>query len=41
MNKMLASLDGWITGLRRDQTKIREDVTMFQIDQGHGWYSKD
>ena len=36
MNKMLDTLDGWITGLRRDQTKIREDVSMFQIDNGHG-----
>ena len=36
MNKMLATLDGWITGLRRDQTKIRENVSMFQIDNGHG-----
>ena len=26
MNKMLSTLDGWITGLRRDQTKIRENV---------------
>ena len=33
---MLATLDGWITGLRRDQTKIREDASMFQIDNGHG-----
>ncbi|RMW39462.1 MAG: phosphoadenylyl-sulfate reductase, partial [Nitrosopumilus sp.] len=24
MNKMLSTLDGWITGLRREQTKIRE-----------------
>lgn len=36
MNKMLSTLDGWITGLRREQTKIREDVTMFQIDHVHG-----
>ena len=36
MNKMLNTLDGWITGLRRDQTKNREDVTMFQLDHGHG-----
>ena len=36
MNKMLNTLDGWITGLRRDQTKIRENVKIFQIDQGHG-----
>lgn len=36
MNKILATLDGWITGLRRDQTSIRRNVTMFQIDEGHG-----
>ena len=36
MNKMLNTLDGWITGLRRDQTKNREDVKIFQLDHGHG-----
>ena len=36
MNKILSTLDGWITGLRRDQTKNREDITMFQLDHGHG-----
>ena len=36
MNRMLETLDGWITGLRRDQTKVREDLKMFQIDHGHG-----
>ncbi|MBS1268325.1 MAG: Phosphoadenosine phosphosulfate reductase [Nitrosopumilus sp.] len=36
MNRMLNTLDGWITGLRRDQTKVREEVAMFQIDHGHG-----
>jgi phosphoadenosine phosphosulfate reductase len=36
MNRMLQTLDGWITGLRRDQTKVREDLKMFQIDHGHG-----
>ncbi len=35
MNKMLATLDGWITGLRRDQTDIRRDAAMFQLDHGH------
>ena len=24
INKMLSTLDGWITGLRRDQTKIEK-----------------
>ena len=36
MNKILNTLDGWITGLRRDQTKNREDVKIFQLDHGHG-----
>ena len=36
MNRMLATLDGWITGLRREQTKIREDAAVFQLDHGHG-----
>ena len=36
INRMLSTLDGWITGLRRDQTKVRENVAMFQLDQGHG-----
>ncbi len=35
MNKMLRTLDGWITGLRRDQTKIRENASIFQLDNGH------
>lgn len=36
MNRMLGTLDGWITGLRRDQTELRGDVSMFQLDGGHG-----
>ena len=36
MNRMLATLDGWITGLRRDQTDVRRNVSMFQLDHGHG-----
>lgn len=35
INKILSTLDGWITGLRRDQTEIRKDVNIFQIDHGH------
>jgi phosphoadenosine phosphosulfate reductase len=33
---MLSTLDGWITGLRRDQTEVRRDVNIFQIDYNHG-----
>lgn len=36
INRMLNTLDGWITGLRRDQTEVREDLNIFQIDKGHG-----
>ncbi len=36
MNKLLSTLDGWITGLRRDQTENRKDTQNFQIDHGHG-----
>lgn len=36
MNRMLATLDGWITGLRRYQTKTRCRSTMFQLDTAHG-----
>ena len=36
MNKMLATLDGWITGLRHEQTKLRHQATMFQLDAQHG-----
>jgi len=36
MNRMLGTLDGWITGLRREQTKLRSNAVMFQIDGAHG-----
>ncbi len=35
MNKMLTTLDGWITGLRSEQTKLRHAATMFQLDVAH------
>lgn len=34
-NKILSTLDGWITGLRRDQTKNRQDTKMFELDEQH------
>jgi len=34
-NKILKTLDGWITGLRREQTENRENIQMFEIDQPH------
>jgi phosphoadenosine phosphosulfate reductase len=30
---MLATLDGWITGIRRDQTLTRENSKMLEIDE--------
>ncbi len=36
INRMLSTLDGWITGLRRDQTEVRKEVNIFQIDYVHG-----
>ena len=36
INRILSTLDGWITGLRRDQTKTRGNATIFQLDHGHG-----
>ena len=35
MNKMLKTLDGWITGLRKDQNKNRSDAKMLEIDEMH------
>ncbi|MDE0091231.1 MAG: phosphoadenylyl-sulfate reductase [Thaumarchaeota archaeon] len=36
INRMLAALDGWITGLRHEQTKLRHAANMFQLDAAHG-----
>ena len=36
MNAKLATLNGWITGLRRDQTEARRDMEMFELDSAHG-----
>ena len=36
MNRLLSTLDGWITGLRRGQTEARQDASIFQMDEGHG-----
>ena len=35
MNKMLATLDGWITGLRSDQNQNRSTAKMLEIDEMH------
>lgn len=33
LERALAELDGWITGIRREQTKNRQDVAPVEIDQ--------
>ena len=35
MNIKLATLNGWITGLRRDQSKTRREMNMFELDTAH------
>jgi phosphoadenosine phosphosulfate reductase len=35
LNKMLSSLDGWITGLRADQTEVRSNAQKIEIDTQH------
>ena len=35
LNKMLSTLDGWITGLRSDQTQNRGDAHKIEIDEQH------
>ncbi len=33
LNKMLGTLDGWITGIRKDQTSTRESASFIEIDE--------
>jgi phosphoadenosine phosphosulfate reductase len=35
LNRALYNLDGWITGLRREQTIMRSDVKKIEIDYSH------
>jgi phosphoadenosine phosphosulfate reductase len=35
LNKMLSTIDGWITGLRADQTQNRSDAKKIEIDEQH------
>lgn len=35
LNKMLATLDAWITGLRRAQSVTRTDMRVVEIDEAH------
>lgn len=36
LNKMLGTLDAWVTGLRRDQNENRSKASMVEIDAMHG-----
>ena len=36
LNRALDNLDGWITGLRREQTIMRSDIKKIEIDYSHG-----
>ena len=36
LKKMLATLDGWITGIRADQTQNRGDAAIFEVDNVFG-----
>ena len=35
LNKMLSTLDGWITGLRADQTEVRLKANRIEFDEQH------
>lgn len=35
LKKMLSTLDGWITGLRADQTEVRSEAQKIEIDAQH------
>ncbi|MDE1825983.1 MAG: phosphoadenylyl-sulfate reductase [Thaumarchaeota archaeon] len=35
LKKMLSTVDGWITGLRADQTEVRSNVRRIEIDPQH------
>ncbi len=36
LNRALGELDGWITGLRRDQVATRAETKKIEIDAAHG-----
>ncbi|HZS73021.1 MAG TPA: phosphoadenylyl-sulfate reductase [Candidatus Nitrosotalea sp.] len=35
LNRILSTLDGWITGLRADQTEIRSNANKIELDEQH------
>lgn len=40
LNRHLATLDAWVTGLRRDQNVTRSDTSKVEIDRAHGGIAK-
>ena len=36
LNRALAGLDGWITGIRRDQVETRSEARKIELDASHG-----
>ncbi|HEY1372120.1 MAG TPA: phosphoadenylyl-sulfate reductase [Candidatus Binatia bacterium] len=40
LNRALASLDAWMTGLRREQAPTRTDLRKIEVDHGHGDMAK-
>jgi phosphoadenosine phosphosulfate reductase len=40
LGRVLAGLDGWITGLRREQSVTRGETAEVELDEGHGGLAK-
>lgn len=40
LNRALSNLDGWITGLRREQAITRTNINKLEIDSSHGSIAK-
>jgi phosphoadenosine phosphosulfate reductase len=40
LGRVLAGLEAWVTGLRRDQSVTRTDTAAVELDQGHGGLGK-
>ena len=40
LGRVLAGLDAWVTGLRRDQSVTRSDTAEVELDAGHGGIGK-
>ncbi|MDE1817364.1 MAG: phosphoadenylyl-sulfate reductase [Thaumarchaeota archaeon] len=35
LNRILSTLDGWVTGLRADQTEVRSNANKLELDEQH------